>query len=164
MEDLIRHIIKEELYNEGSEKRSRIDKLKSMINSVGAFNAMEAIGGYNKFKQTFGDHITKDNKISLIKGIVIKYGHDEGEDLTFLGDNYNTWVELDHNKTDSYDYITEVTQVYDIGFFAFKQYPYDEELEDYDYSIPYNGTDRLSALEEKDIDKLLNLIVKMTKV
>jgi hypothetical protein len=108
--------------------------------------------------------ITKDNKISLIKGIVIKYGYDEGEYLTFLGDNYNTWVELDDNKTDSYDYITEVTHVYDIGLFAFKQYPYDEELEYYDYSQPYKGTDRLSALEEKDIDKLLNIIVKMVKV
>jgi hypothetical protein len=137
------------------ENTSRTDKIKSMVDEFGVFNTIKAVGGYTKFKKIYDKNLTKDEKVILIRELVKEYGED-GDYIDVM--EYDIFVDIDTNQTDSRDYTTEVIYVNKGGYFNFRQYPYDDELEEYDWEDYYNGSEYLFRLSESELEDIIRVI------
>jgi hypothetical protein len=134
---------------------ARFNRIKSMVDEFGVFNTIKAVGSYTKFKKMYGDNLTKDEKIVLIRDFVREYGED-GDYIDVMP--YDIFVDIDHNQTDSYDYTTEVIYLNRGGYFNFRQYTYDDELEDYDWEDYHNGRENLFVLSELELENIIRVI------
>jgi hypothetical protein len=134
---------------------TRFNRIKSMVDEFGVFNTIKALGSYTKFKKIYGDNLTKDEKVILIRELVKEYGED-GDYIDVMP--YDIFVEIDYNQTDSYDYTTEVIYVNKGGYFNFRQYSYDDELDDYDWEDYHNGSEYLLVLSESELENIIRVI------
>lgn len=137
------------------EETSRYNKIKSMIDDFGVLNTIKALGSYTRFKKMYGENLTKDEKVVLIRELVKEYGED-GDYIDVMP--YDIFVDIDNNQTDSRDYTTEVIYVNRGGYFNFRQYTYDDELEDYDWEDYHNGNEYLFVLSESELENIIRVI------
>ena len=152
LKESIRIVLKEET--------SIQKKLLNSIGRIGILKSSKMVGGLNILLDIIGkDKLTKEQKVQLIIDIVNEYG-----EYFIEVSEYDIFVDLDINFTNSKDYTTEVTDLYANGRADIKQYPYDYEIDEYDWdNYERKGID-LIVLSESEINDIISKLIKYKKL
>jgi hypothetical protein len=154
LQENIRRILKEETSLE--------KKLLNSIEKIGVLRTSKMVGGINRLLKIIGKNIlNKEQKVNLIINIVEEYGVDG---ILIEVSEYDIFVDIDINFTESRDYTTEVTDLYYNGRADIQQYPYDYEMEEYDYDNFERRGVYIKEFSESDIDGIISKLIRYKKL
>ena len=156
LQESIRKVLKEET--------SIQKKLLKSIGKIGVLKSSKMVGGINILLDIIGkDKVTKEQKVQLIRDIVKEYS-DDGYYGYIDVSEYDIFIDLDINFTRSKEYTTEVVDLFSNGAVDIKQYPYDYEIDDYDWDDFKRKTISLFVLSESEINDIISKLIKYKKL
>jgi len=138
------------------EENGKLDKINSLIDKVGIYQAIKFVGGYDKFERLLPDYFSdREHKIDLINSIV---DNNEPDGYIYMYDingmDIKIWEEAGENGHTLEDYMTHVGD----GTVGVSVYEYDEEGEMYDEQVDGYYI-KLGKLQDKWLNKVFELLV-----
>lgn len=138
------------------EETEKANKINSLIDKLGIYQAIKFVGGYDKFERLSPDYFSdREHKIDLINSIV---DNNEPDGYIYMYDingmDIKIWEEAGENGHTLEDYMTHVGD----GTVGVSVYEYDEEGEMYDEQVDGYYI-KLGKLQDKWLNKVFELLV-----